>query len=116
MMEPEDVIKAKIEDLERRIVEQKAQLNSLLLTKQKYGEPTLKFYGWVPIKAVEQVLGEHGGRMKRGELVDILVQGGLTTGKKRSLANIRISLDLNIKNGRLKGSGAYVSLPKYQLR
>lgn len=111
-LDPVDVIKSKIEELERQIIAKKGEIDSILLTRQKYNDPKLKFFQWAPIDAIEQVLQEHGGRMKRDELTDILVEGGLTTGRKRKESNIRISLEKNIRSKRLKEVGDYISLPK----
>jgi hypothetical protein len=64
--------------------------------------PLGRFTGMRPtFRAVEIVLKEHGGRMKRADLVSELVAGGAIVGKKRKEHNLRISIDDNAELGKL---------------
>jgi len=73
--------------------------------------PESRFAGVRPFDAIVQVLHENHGRMDREHLMDALVAGGATLGKKRGHHNLRISLDLNVKLGKLEIDGSDVVLP-----
>ena len=72
----------------------------------------MRFFDWRPLDAARVVLEENGGKMKREELVDSIVAGGITHGKKRGLHNIRTSLELNIQTGNLIERVGIIILPK----
>lgn len=73
--------------------------------------PSNRFEGMRPtFRAIEIVLTESGGKMKRSDLMDQLVAGGAIIGKKRGLHNLRISIDDNAALGKLKVSGDDVEL------
>jgi hypothetical protein len=111
-MDVEKVFLDQIAALEKQIADLRAALQAVQESKRKLGDPKMIFFDARPIDAIRVVLGEHGGRLKRAQLVDELVNGGLVRGKKRGLINIRTSIDLNIANGNLVQEGEYLELPK----
>jgi hypothetical protein len=110
-MDVEQIFLGQIEELEKQIAGLKSNLHALRLDKQKLGDPKLRFFNRKPVDAVRKIIEEKGGKIRRSELVDIMVAGGITVGKKRDLKNIRISLDLNIELGNLIQTGDYIDLP-----
>ena len=75
-----------------------------------------RFLGKEPIKAIRILLAESGGRMNRNRLMEALIAGGATSGKKRGVSNLRISIDLNLQNGNLLGEGDEILLPPDRLK
>lgn len=70
----------------------------------------VRFQGMRPIDAIREALAEHGGRMTREALMQALIDGGATAGKKRGIHNLRISIDVNEKQGKLVVDGDVVSI------
>jgi hypothetical protein len=60
-----------------------------------------RFIDMRPIDAIRIVLKEHGGKLGREALMERLIAGGITVGKKRSHHNIDISIELNLRIGNL---------------
>ena len=111
-MDVEKSIQDQIAALEKQAEGLRAILIEVQRAKRKHGDPSMRFFDWRPLDAVRTILQENGGRMKRSDLVRVLVEGGLTHAKKRGMANIRISIDLNIENENLIQKGDYIQLPK----
>jgi len=111
LIDVEQIFLGQIEELEKQIAGLKSNLHALRLDKQKLGDPKLRFFNRMPVDAVRKIIEDKGGKIRRSELVDIMVAGGVTVGKKNDMKNIWISIDLNVKNGNLIQTGDYIDLP-----
>jgi hypothetical protein len=67
-----------------------------------------------PLYAIQAVLAEHGKPMHVAELAKILLDGGITLGKKRGKYNIDVSIRLTVKNGSLIQHGDMIGLPEWE--
>jgi len=110
-MDAEKVIRDQIAALEQQIAVLKYALHAIQESKSKV-EPGMRFFDWRPLDATRVLLKEHGGKMHIDKLVESMVNAGITHGRKRGLANIRISLVKNTDNGNLIQRGDFVELPK----
>lgn len=70
-----------------------------------------RFTGMRPLNAIRKVLAEHGSSMPEKELTQILIDGGITAGRKRAAHNIRISIDVSEKAGSLIRENGNIGLP-----
>jgi len=68
----------------------------------------MRFYDMRPLNVARDILSKHNGRIERAKMLEIMVAGGITCGKKRGQHNLRISLDTNVKNGNLIQKGDYI--------
>lgn len=119
MMDAEELIIEKIGLIQRRIKElqddldeNRAMLQFIQATKRKQGDATMRFYNWRPVDAARVVLEDHGKKMDRSKLIEILVAGGISVGKKRPMVNIRRSFETNIELGNLIEDGEFIDIPR----
>ena len=111
-MDVEKLILDQIDSLEKQIAMLRTVLVEVQRFQRKQGDPKMRFFDSRPLDAARKILEENRGRMGREEVIRLMVDGGLTHGKKRGMANIQISLDLNIENGNLLQKGKFLELPK----
>ena len=111
-MDAEELILGQIKELEIKLAEARTMLQSVQATKRKMGDASMRFFDWRPVDAARVVLEEHGKKMKRSKLIDILVAGGISVGKKRPMVNIRRSFETNIELGNLIEDGNYIDIPR----
>jgi hypothetical protein len=112
-------LSARIEALESELRSVRAALSAYdaeTETPLVPASPENRFAGVRPLYgAIEQVLRDNGGRMSREGLMEALVAGGATQGKKRGVHNLRISIDTNATLGKLKLEGDDVLLSPEEL-
>ena len=89
----------------RMMEKQERQENAAQLRK------TYRFYNGRILHAIRQVLQEQGGSMAMDKLIDQLILEGAAIGKKRAHHNVRISIEVNVKNGNLVLADGMVLLP-----
>ena len=70
-----------------------------------------RFTGMRPLVAIRCLIEENGGPMPEEQLVQKLIENGLTAGKKRAHHNIKISLDVSERTGSLVRRDGMVGLP-----
>ncbi len=78
--------------------------------------PEERFVAMTPRRAIRIVLSEAGRGMAQEEITKILVDGGVTKGKKRDAKqpnNVRIAFERLLKNGSLKQVGNLIGLPDW---
>lgn len=115
-----DILLAHISEIETELSAAKAALSAYDRKATTAGDPAdhagqapeAKPYARVrPFNAIVSILeAARGGRMNREALMQELVSGGALEGKKRGLHNLRISIDLNAKMGKLRLDGDDVIL------
>lgn len=109
-----DVLTAEIAELERQLRIKKNALKEL----RKLGESPVDrsrspYYDRSPKEATRMLLQSVGAPMRREDIQDALVAGGITIGRKRAEHNVRIGLDLNIENGNLVLIDELLGLPEW---
>lgn len=67
-----------------------------------------------PIDAIEIFLTKEAKPLPIKTIIDELIAGGAAINKKRADANIRISIEKNVKSGRLVESKGLISLPYWK--
>lgn len=119
MMDAEELIigriaalEAEIKKLNSDLAEERMMLQSIQSTKSKIGNATMRFYNWRPVDAARVILEESGIKLKLSDLIEILIAGGISVGKKRPMVNIRRSFETNIKLGNLIQDGDYIDIPR----
>jgi hypothetical protein len=110
-MDAEEHQLEEIKKLEEKLAKAQIMLQSIRATKRKVGDASMRFFDWSPIDAARTVLEEHGKRMKKSKVIELLVAGGLSVGKKRPMVNIRRSFEKNIELGNLIEDGDYLDIP-----
>jgi len=108
----EKMARSRIEDLKRQLVEAESILHDLLIRKRSAGANGMRFFDWSPIDAIRELIKENGGKMKRSELVEKMIAGGVSIQRKRPMVNIDRSFVTNIKNGNLIEDGDYIDIPR----
>lgn len=68
-----------------------------------------RFKGWVPLRAIREVLRENGGRMEKQALIRAIDEGGVNIGKMRE-ANPTIAVNTNLRIGNLCEENGYITL------
>ncbi len=111
-MDAEELTLGEIQELEKELAKKRILLQSIQATKRKMGDPRMHFFEWRPIDAARVVLEEHGKKMKKSKVIVLLIEGGLSVGKKRPLVNIHRSFVANIKLGNLIEDGDYLDIPR----
>ncbi len=110
-MNSKEVLEREIAELEAQIRIRRSALHALQSGQSKEGDPKLRFYDWRPLDAVLLLIDENGGQIERTRAEDLLLEGGLATGKKRGRHNIRISFDTNLAIGNLIEKDGILSRP-----
>ena len=110
-MDSVEVLKREIAEFKDQIKVREAALHAIQLGQAKLGKPNLRFYNWRPLDAIRQVLTENGGSLARTTVEALVLEGGVSTGKKRAHHNVRISIDTNIEIGNLIEKDGVLSLP-----
>ena len=100
-MDAKEALLKEIAEYEELIRVRRRALKSLGQADAMRGIIHGRFTGTRPLAAMKTVLKEHGGRMSVEALTQALIEGGLTTGKKRSYHNIRVSIKISAKHGSL---------------
>ncbi len=111
-MDAEKLIQSQIKELELKLAELHMLLHSVQTTKRKMGHARMRFFDWKPIDAARVVLEENGKKMKRSELIEAMIAGGIKIGKKRPDVNIRRSFVINIESGNLIEDGDHIDIPR----
>jgi hypothetical protein len=104
-----------LDDLDRQIERVEAQLKLLKsaraahkkLVDMPQGEdsPSIRFYNMRPLIAARQILTEHEKPMLLDELRQILIDGGITIGKKRGVHNINKGIEISVGINELTSTG-----------
>lgn len=101
-------------ELERLIKVKEDELRALKTALRALEQNEIKskssgrFIDMRPFDAVLILLSENSGRMKRPELEQALMDGGIAVGKKRGHHNVRISIDTNLKLGNLVEDNGWI--------
>jgi hypothetical protein len=115
-----------MDDLDRQIERMEAQLKLLKslraghkkLVDMPQGEssPATRFYNMRPLIAVRQILTERGKPIPLDELRQILIEGGITIGKKRGVHNINKGIEISVGIDELTSTGKneLIGLPEWQ--
>ncbi len=112
-MDAQDVLRQEISALEKEIEARKSALRALLKGQSDAGKAGLRFYQWRPLDAIRLILTERGRKMKRKELFDTLMAGGIAVDRVRSGANIRISIEKNVAlKNLIELPDDYIDLPE----
>ena len=111
-MDAEELILGQIQELETKLEEARIMLQSVRAMKRKMGDASMRFFDMSPIDAARVVLEEHGKKMKRSKVIELIRAGGLSVGKKRPEVNIRRSFETNIELGNLIEIGDYLDIPR----
>jgi hypothetical protein len=98
-MNVEKIFLDQIEELKKQIAVIESALKAFRQSQRTSGKTDMRFYGMRPLYVARDILAKHNGRMERAKMLEIMVAGGITCGKKRGQHNLRISLDTNVKNG-----------------
>lgn len=112
MDDPEALITVKIAEAEKNLLELKEMLRAVQTSKKKYGDPSRRFFEWRPVDAAVHILEHHGSRMLKKDLIELMVAGGISIGKKRPGVNIARSFNDNIELGNLIEDGDYIDIPR----
>jgi hypothetical protein len=77
--------------------------------------PATRFANKRPLIAIQGILTEHGKPIPKVDLCKILIDGGITIGKKRAIVNIEEGLRRAINAGSLicTGKEELIGLPKW---
>lgn len=120
-MDSRDVLKMEIERLEEQLRPLKEALASLERTAAIHAARTLpegpetKYANMRPLLAIQAVLKEHGKPMRKAELTDILMKGGIAYGKKRAGTNVEMGIRVALEAGSLTTTGReeLIGLPEW---
>lgn len=104
-----EALEKEIADLRRQLKARLAARKALQRLDPKLEEKRGPYTGKRVINAVREVLAEHGS-MREDELVRLLIEGGITVGRKRDHHNVRISLETSEKLGTITRDGGVVRL------
>jgi hypothetical protein len=110
-----------IEVLRNRIAKVSYELSTLTealraLELNALDESDRRFYKMRPLDAIRIVLAENGGHMDRDALEKVIKVGGISIGKKRSDANVRISFERNLANGNLVETNGQIIIGKENVK
>ena len=72
----------------------------------------MRFYRARPFAATKMLLRENGPQTQEA-LTEQLIAGGIITGKKRAVHNIRLSFEKTLRNGSLQKVGDLIGLPEW---
>jgi hypothetical protein len=77
--------------------------------------PDTKYANVRPLLAIQSLLKEHGKPMRKSELTEILMAGGIAYGKSRGETNVRMAIEVAVKAGSLTMTGRdeMISLPEW---
>jgi hypothetical protein len=107
-----------IEELEEQLRPLKktlATLDRLAATRDIPLSEESKYAGQRPVNVARDILKERGEKIPEDELKKILVDGGITAGKKRGLHNVNVGFRIAYKAGTLtvEGKNKLVGLPEW---
>lgn len=110
-----EVLQREIEELENQLRIRRAALAQLTsATPIKISEEKGRFAPPMrPSKAARLYLEEIGKAVPQADLIDALVAGGATEGKKRGRHNIRLAIESALTNGHLINSRGRIGLPEW---
>lgn len=120
-MDSRDVLKMEIERLEGQLKPLKEALASLdrlaaIEAARNIPEgPDTKYAGVRPLIAIQSVLKEYGKPMRKAELKEILMNGGISYGKKRAGTNVDMGIRVAVEAGSLTitGRDELIGLPEW---
>jgi hypothetical protein len=120
-MDSRDVLRIEIERLEgqlRPLKEALAELNRLAdieAIRNIPEGPDTKYANMRPLLAIQAVLKEHGKPMRKAELTEILMKGGIAYGKKRAGTNVEMGIRVALEAGSLTmtGKDELIGLPEW---
>jgi hypothetical protein len=111
-MDAEELYVEQIKELETKLAQTRVMLESIRRTKRRIGMPDMRFFGSRPVDAASVILQERGERVKRDQVVELILAGGYAKGLKNPRVNIRRSFEQNIALGNLIEDGEYLDIPR----
>jgi hypothetical protein len=120
-MNSREALELEIRQLEAQLKPRKAALAALKrleIVPQGGPSHTTRFSSMRPLDAIRDVLKERSKPIPKTELRQMLLDGGITIGKKRKMFNVDVGLRLAVKGGALTTTGEeeLIGLPEWARR
>jgi hypothetical protein len=122
-------VRGSMESIEERLMAEIAELSVELRSRQAAlqafrrvrgstaleatGNPGTRYVDKRPLVAITEILQERGHGMKQEDLIQAVVDGGGALGKKRGHHNIRISIEISFRIGKLRQVGDSIGMPDW---